>query len=99
MAATPMDAPEISVPAQWPSDRPLAAGDVLTCEISASYWEYTAQALRTYAVGAEPSALHRELHAVAEAAFDAVSGRLRAGATAAELVGSPPSPTSPSRRG
>ncbi len=86
LAATPMDAPQISVPAQWASDRALAAGDVLTCEISASFWEYTAQALRTFAVAAEPSDLHRELHAVADAAFDAVAGRLRAGATAADLL-------------
>ena len=85
LAATPMDAPQISVPAQWPSDRPLVAGDVLTCEISANFWEYTAQALRTFAVAAEPSDLHRELHAVADAAFDAVAGRLRAGAPAADL--------------
>jgi Xaa-Pro aminopeptidase len=86
MAATPMDAPQISVPAQWPSDRPLAAGDVLACEISASFWEYTAQALRTFTIAAEPSALHAELHAVADAAFDAICARLRAGATATELV-------------
>jgi Xaa-Pro dipeptidase len=82
LAATPMDAPRVSVPAQWPSDRRLAAGDVLTCEISASFWEYPAQALRTFTVAAEPSALHGD----ADAAFDAIAGRLRAGATAAELV-------------
>jgi Xaa-Pro aminopeptidase len=86
LAATPMAAPQVSVPAQWPSDRPLAAGDALTCEISASFWEYTAQALRTFAIAAEPSALHAELHAVADAAFDAICERLRAGASAADLV-------------
>jgi Xaa-Pro aminopeptidase len=86
LAATAMDAPGISVPAQYPTDRPLAAGDALTCEISASFWEYTGQVLRTFAVAADPPPLYQELHAVADAAFDAVSGRLRAGATAAELV-------------
>jgi Xaa-Pro aminopeptidase len=86
LAATDMDAPGISVPAQYPTDRRLAAGDALTCEISASFWEYTGQVLRTFAVGADPPPLYRELHAVADAAFDAVAGRLRAGATAAELV-------------
>jgi Xaa-Pro aminopeptidase len=86
LAATPMQEPEICVPAQYPSERALAPGDVLMCEISASYWEYTGQLLRTFAIDAEPTPLYRELHAVADAAFDAVAGRLRAGATALELV-------------
>jgi Xaa-Pro aminopeptidase len=81
-----MDAPEMSVPSQYPSDRRLSAGDALTCEVSASYWEYTAQLLRTFTVAAEPTPLYRELHDVADAAFDAIVARLRAGATAAELV-------------
>lgn len=86
LGATPMLQPDLCVPAQYPTTRRLAAGDVLICEISASYWEYTGQLLRTFAVAAEPPPLHRELHAVADAAFDAVAGRLRAGATARELV-------------
>ena len=85
-AATPMDEPSLAVPAQWPSARPLQEGDALTCELSASFWDYTGQLLRTFAVAAEPPALYRELHDVADAALDAILGRLRAGATAAELV-------------
>lgn len=84
--ATPMDAPALSVPAQWPSTRPLERGDVLTCEISAAFWEYSAQLLRTFTVAAEPNALYRELHEVADAAFDAIVAGLRPGATAADLV-------------
>jgi Xaa-Pro aminopeptidase len=86
LAATPMSAPSACVPAQYPTARPLAPGDALMCEISASYWEYTGQLLRTFTVAAEPTPLYRELHDVAQAAFDAVAGRLRSGATAAELV-------------
>jgi Xaa-Pro aminopeptidase len=85
LAATPMDAPELSVPAQWPSDRRLQAGDALVFEISASWWEYPAQRLGTIFVDAEPTPLYRDLLAEAEAVFDAVVARLRAGATAAEL--------------
>jgi Xaa-Pro aminopeptidase len=84
--ATPMDAPTLSVPAQWPSTRPLEPGDVLACEISAAFWEYSAQLLRTFTVAAEPTTLYRELHDVADAAFDAIVARLRPGATAADLV-------------
>jgi Xaa-Pro aminopeptidase len=86
LAATPMSAPGVCVPAQYPTMRALESGDVLVCEISASYWEYTGQLLRTFTVEADPTPLYRELHDVAEAAFDAVAERLRPGATAAELV-------------
>jgi Xaa-Pro aminopeptidase len=85
LAATPMAAPELCVPAQWPSDRRLQAGDALVYELSASFWEYPAQRLGTIFVDAEPTATYRELLDAAEATFDAVVARLRAGATAAEL--------------
>jgi Xaa-Pro aminopeptidase len=85
-AATSMSEPQLCVPAQYPTARPLAAGDALVCEISAAYREYTGQLLRTFAVAAEPTPLYRELHAVADAAFDAITRCLRAGASAADLV-------------
>ena len=46
LAATPMAAPELCVPAQWPSDRRLEAGDALVFEVSANFWEYPAQRVR-----------------------------------------------------
>jgi Xaa-Pro dipeptidase len=84
--ATPMSEPAQSVPAQWPAARALERGDVLTCEISASYWDYTGQLLRTFTVAEDPPPLYRELHDVADAAFDAIVARVRPGATAADLV-------------
>ena len=84
--ATPMSAPAMSVPAQWPSTRRLQAGDALTCEISASWWDHPGQLLRTLAVGAEPTALYGELHAAADAALDAILAILRPGATADDVV-------------
>jgi Xaa-Pro dipeptidase len=86
LAATPMSEPSVCVPAQYPSDRALRPGDALVCEVSAAFWEYPAQLLRTFAVAGEPEPLYRELHAVADAAFDAVVAKLRPGATAAELA-------------
>jgi Xaa-Pro aminopeptidase len=85
-AATSMAAPEMAVPAQWPSTRTLQAGDALTCEISASWWDHPGQLLRTFAVAAEPAPLYRELHAAADAALDAILAILRPGATAADVV-------------
>jgi Xaa-Pro dipeptidase len=84
--ATPMDSPALSVPAQWPAARRLERGDALACEVSASFWEYPAQLLRTFTVERQATPLYRELHDVADAAFDALAERLRAGASAAELV-------------
>jgi Xaa-Pro dipeptidase len=86
-AATSMAAPEMAVPAQWPSTRRLQPGDALTCEISASWWDHPGQLLRTFAIAGDPAPLFRELHAVADAALDAVLGVLRPGATAHDVVG------------
>lgn len=86
LGATAMARPELCVPAQWPSGRRLAAGDALTCEVSASYGGYPGQLLRTFAIECEPAPLYWELHEVAEAAFAAMAGRLRAGARASELL-------------
>jgi Xaa-Pro dipeptidase len=83
---TQMAAPQLCVPAQFPSTRQVAAGDVVFTEISAAFWDYPGQILRTFAVGAEPPPLYRELHATADAAFDAIAGILKHGATMAAAV-------------
>jgi Xaa-Pro dipeptidase len=75
-----------TVPAQWPAARTLERGHVLSCEISASYWDYTGQLLRTFTIADDPAPLYRDLHEVADAAFDDVFARVRPGATAADLV-------------
>ena len=84
---TAMDAPALSVPAQWPTGCRVRHGDVVTCEISAAAApEYSGQILRTFTVGAPPTALYAELHAVASAAFDAVAGKLVPGTHARDLA-------------
>jgi Xaa-Pro dipeptidase len=83
---TPMAAPNLCVPAQFPSTRKVATGDVVFTEISAAFWDYPGQVLRTFAVGAEPPALYRDLHATADAAFDAVTAILEHGTTMAAAV-------------
>ena len=87
VGVTPMAAPDRSVPAQWPSARPVAAGDLLTFELSAAVApEYSGQLLRSVAVAAEPTPEVSRLHEVAQAALDAVAARLRPGVHAQELV-------------
>ena len=63
------------------------ARGVVTCEISAAAApEYAGQVLRTFTVGASPTALYAELHAVAAAAFDAIAQNLIPGARARDLA-------------
>ncbi|MBO0825481.1 MAG: aminopeptidase P family protein [Actinobacteria bacterium] len=87
LGITPMDEPVVGVPAQWPTGRVIRNRDLVTCEISAAAApEYAGQVLRTFTVGAPPTSLFAELHAVAEAAFDAVVARLLPGSTARDLA-------------
>ena len=86
IGVTSMRDPQLGVPAQFPSTRRVQAGDIVFAEISAAFWDHPGQVLRSFALGAEPPPLYRELHAAADAAFDAVAGVLRHGATPAQVV-------------
>jgi Xaa-Pro aminopeptidase len=87
LATTAMHDPARSVPAQWPTTRRVRRGDAAICEISAAAApDYAGQLLRTFTVQAGPTPLYADLHAVAAAAFDAVSRRLVPGATASDLA-------------
>lgn len=87
VAVTSMADPDRCVPSQWPTSRRVEAGDVVTFELSTSLVpDYPGQLLRTFTVGADPTPLYRDLHEVAQSAFEAVVARLRPGTSAAELV-------------
>ena len=85
IGSTPMADPSIPAPAQYTSSRRLQRGDIVFAEISAHYYGHSGQILRSYAVGEEPNALYREMHAAADAAYDAIAGVLKAGATARQV--------------
>ncbi|MBX6327380.1 MAG: aminopeptidase P family protein [Pseudolabrys sp.] len=85
IGTTSMAAPDLAVPRQFPTTRRLQEGDVIVAEITATFWDYPGQVLRSFALG-EPTALYRDLHAVADAAFDAVVAVLKAGAVPAEVI-------------
>ncbi len=86
IGATSMRDPRLAVPAQFPSMRRVATGDIVFAEISAAFWDHSGQVLRSFAVGEDPPPLYRALHAAADAAFDAVAGVLRRGATPAQVI-------------
>ena len=59
---TAMAEPDCCVPSQLPRKRSVAAGDVVFTEISALFWGYAGQVLRTYTVAARAdAALSRSL--------------------------------------
>jgi len=86
IGVTAMADPQLCVPPQYASSRKVQKGDVVFCELSAYWWDYAGQVLRSFTVEAEPTPLYRALHETAEAAFDAVTGVLRAGTTMQEIV-------------
>src|SRR4029077_5602307 len=80
-----MTAPGLGVPRQFPRMRRVQAGDAVVAEITAAFWDHPGQVLRSFALG-EPSKLYRDLHAAADAAFDAIVSVLKAGATPAQVI-------------
>ena len=86
IGATPMRDPQVAVPRQFPSTRRIEKGDVVTAEITAAFWEHPGQVLRSFTVGEEPTQLYRDLHATADAAFDAIAAVLKDGATPAQAI-------------
>jgi Xaa-Pro dipeptidase len=85
IGTTPMAAPDLAVPRQFPTSRRVHAGDVVVAEITAAFWEHPGQVLRSLALG-EPTPLYRDLHTAADAAFDAIASVLKAGATPAQAI-------------
>jgi Xaa-Pro aminopeptidase len=83
---TSMSSPDLCVPRQHPSTRKVQTGDVISTEITTSFWDAQAQVLRTFFVGTEPTPLYRDLHATADAAYDAIFKTLKPGVHVRELA-------------
>ncbi len=86
IGATPMAMPRLGVPTQFAANRKVAAGDLVFAEISAAFWDYPGQVLRSFTLDAEPTQLYRDLHAAADAAFAAVAAVLKAGTMPREVI-------------
>ena len=85
IGVTPMNAPDLGVPRQFPRMRQVQPGDAVVAEITAAFWDHPGQVLRSFALG-EPSRLYEDLHAAADAAFDAIASVIKAGATPAQVI-------------
>ena len=86
IGATQMSASDLAVPRQFHSTRKVQKGDAVVAEITASFWDHPGQVLRSFALGADPTQLYRDLHAVADTAFDAVVKILKPGALPSQVI-------------
>ena len=86
IGVTAMADPQLGVPTQFASSRRAAAGDIVFAEISAAFWDHPGQVLRSFVLGSEPTALYRDLHAAADAAFAAVAAVLKDGAMPRQVI-------------
>jgi Xaa-Pro dipeptidase len=86
IGTTPMRDPQVAAPSQFHSSRRVQTGDIVFAEITAAFWDHNGQVLRSFSGGEEPTPLYRDLHAAADAAFDAVVVVLRHGATPAQVI-------------
>jgi Xaa-Pro aminopeptidase len=81
-----MDDPNGCLPAQNPSHRRIAAGDVIITEFSASYWGYTGQIQRPVFVEAEPTEPWQRMFDVALESYEQIMEVLKPGATEADTI-------------
>jgi Xaa-Pro aminopeptidase len=86
VGVTSMHTPEVPVPRQFASRRRIQAGDAVSAEISASFWDHPGQVLRSFTVGEPPTSLYRDLHAAADAAFDTICTILKAGTLPQDVI-------------
>jgi Xaa-Pro aminopeptidase len=84
--STSMADPEICVPHQYPPDRVIQSGDVIVTEISANFWGYAGQILRSFTVDAPPTPLYQDLYDTAIGVYDEIVRLLRPGATVGEIL-------------
>jgi Xaa-Pro dipeptidase len=86
IGATQMSNPSVFVPRQFHSQRRVQVGDAVTSEITANFWDYGGQILRSFSVGTSPTQLYRDLHAAGTEAFNRITKILRPGTKMEEIV-------------
>lgn len=79
MITTSMRDPHGGVPQQYMSNRVVQKGDVLVVELSANYWGYTGQILRTFTIGEGPTPEYQKIHDAAVEAFERVAAVIKEG--------------------
>jgi Xaa-Pro aminopeptidase len=86
IATTNMDTPDRFVPWQKQTARVLEKGSVVITELTVSYWGYSTQIHRPFAIGKEPSSTYRKLFDAAYACYENIRKICKPGTTSEEIV-------------
>jgi len=82
---TSMDDPNNCVPSQFTSNQKIKKNDIISTEISAHYWNYPGQILRTISIGPMTS-IYKDLHAIADEVFLNIRDLLKDGTHSSEII-------------
>jgi Xaa-Pro dipeptidase len=86
IATTNMDVPDRFVPWQRQSFRVLERGSVVITELTVSYWGYSTQIHRPFAIGKEPTPTYRKLFDAAHDCYESVRKICKPGATSEQII-------------
>lgn len=86
IATTYMDHPDRFVPWQKPTPRVVEAGSVVITELTVSYWGYSTQIHRPFAITREPSPLYRRLFDTALECYENIRKICKPGTTSEEII-------------
>jgi Xaa-Pro aminopeptidase len=86
IATTNMDSPDRFVPWQRQSSRVLEKGSVVITELTVSYWGYSTQIHRPFAIAKEPSPTYRKLFDAAYECYESVRQICKPGCTSEQIV-------------
>lgn len=86
IATTHMDEPDRFVPWQKQTARVLEPGSVVITELTVSYWGYSTQIHRPFAIAREPSPIYRRLFDTAQQCFENIRKICQPGISSEEIV-------------
>lgn len=86
IATTSMDQPDRFVPWQRQTGRVLEKGSVVITELTVSYWGYSTQIHRPFAIAKEPTVIYRKLFDAALDCYEKMRRICRPGTTSEQLI-------------
>ena len=86
IATTNMDNPDRFVPWQRQTSRVLEKGSVVITELTVSYWGYSTQIHRPFAIDKEPSPIYRKLFDAALECYESVRQICKPGTTSEQII-------------
>jgi Xaa-Pro aminopeptidase len=86
IASTNMDSPDRFVPWQKQTSRVLEKGSVVITELTVSYWGYSTQIHRPFAIGKEPAPIYCKLFDAALRCYENIRQICKPGTTSEQII-------------